>query len=276
MKGTQKLLELGNKILTEGEWIYNERTGKNCLTIPIHIATYDVGAGDFPIDTTRKQAYRGPIMELLGYVRGLTNAQDFADIGAPTWFSNANKTKAWLNNPHRKGENDCGQIYGAVAQADFVKVYKNLKAGIDDRGEIITFWRPETFAKACLRPCMHTHSFQLINGTLHMTSIQRSADVPMAGSWNAIQCYVLLALMAQITGHKPGKVTHIINNAHIYEDQLELFEEQMCRISMFCKPKLIINPEIKTLEDLQTWVTKEDFTLEGYASHESITYPFSE
>ncbi|BAV81245.1 thymidylate synthase [Vibrio phage VCPH] len=268
------LLQLGNKILTRGEWIYNERTATNCLTIPIHIAEYVPEHP--PIDTTRKQAFKAPIAELLGYIRGFTDAAQFAAIGSPTWFANANETQAWLDNPHRKGENDCGLIYGAVAQGDFDKVYNNLKRGIDDRGEIITFWRPETFQYACLRPCMHSHSFQLIGDTLHLTSTQRSADVPMAGSWNSLQAWILLKLMAQITGHKMGIVTHIIERAHVYENQYDLFVEQMSRTPMHV-PNLDvwINPDIQSLDDLRYWVTTDDFKLTGYESHDAIKYPFT-
>ena len=273
---TKHLLELGNKILEEGTWIYNERTKKRCLTIPFHHTVYLPDL--VPIDTTRKQAFIAPTMELLGYFRGLTDAQDFADLGSPTWFANANKTPAWLTNPNRAGDNDCGAIYGAVAQQDFKKVYSNLKKGIDDRGEIITFWRPETFSKACLRPCMHTHSFQLIGDTLHLTSTQRSADVPMAGSWNAVQAWMLLRIMAQITGHVPGIVNHIIERAHVYEDQLELFEEQMSRKPLSNpNTKVWINPSIQTLDDLNHLASKEDFKLIGYNNfHTPIRYPFTE
>jgi thymidylate synthase len=43
----------------------------------------------------------------------------------------------------------------------------------------------------------------------------------------------------------------------------------------FPSPKLIINPDIKSLEDLETWVTMDDFKVEGYEHHETIAYPFS-
>ncbi|POB65590.1 thymidylate synthase, partial [Vibrio vulnificus] len=36
-----------------------------------------------------------------------------------------------------------------------------------------------------------------------------------------------------------------------------------------------INPEIKSLEDLETWVTLDDFWVEGYEHHDPIQYPFS-
>ena len=90
-----------------------------------------------------------------------------------------------------------------------------------------------------------------------------------------VQVYFLLAIMAQITGHKAGKAYHKIVNAHIYEDQLELLRDVQLKREPYESPKLIINPDIKTLEDLETWVTVEDFEVEGYQFHESISYPFS-
>ena len=65
--------------------------------------------------------------------------------------------------------------------------------------------------------------------------------------------------MAQITGNKPGKAYHKIVNAHIYEDQLELMRDVQLKREPFPSPQLEINPDIKTLEDLETWVTMDDF-----------------
>ena len=36
-----------------------------------------------------------------------------------------------------------------------------------------------------------------------------------------------------------------------------------------------LNPEIKTLEDLETWVTMDDFELVGYEHHDPVKYPFT-
>ena len=166
------------EILDEGEWIYNERTGKKCLTKPNVVMEYDVGNNKFPLCTTRKSYWKPAIAELLGYIRGYTSAADFRKLGAKTWDANANDNQAWLNNPSRKGVDDMGKCYGAIAK-DFGgkdlwhKVYNNLKSGIDDRGEIVTFWKPDEFDKACLRPCMFQHQFTLINDTLYLTSYQR-------------------------------------------------------------------------------------------------------
>ena len=62
---------------------------------------------------------------------------------------------------------------------------------------------------------------------------------------------------------------------HIYEDQLDLMVNEQLKREPFPAPKLIINPDIKTLEDLETWVTMDDFDIEGYEHHPPIRYPFS-
>ena len=81
--------------------------------------------------------------------------------------------------------------------------------------------------------------------------------------------------MAQITGNKAGKAFHKIVNAHIYEDQLELMRDVQLKRTPFDSPALHINPDIKTLKDLETWVTLDDFDVSGYQYHDAIKYPFA-
>ena len=94
-------------------------------------------------------------------------------------------------------------------------------------------------------------------------------------NFNMVQVYVLLALMAQITGLKPGKAYHKLVNCHIYEDQLALMRDVQLKRAAYPSPKLNINPDIKSLEDIETWVTMDDFSVEGYEHHPAIQYPFS-
>lgn len=278
-------LELCQRIIDEGQWIENKRTGVRCLTVINADLEYDVGNNQFPLITTRKSFYKAAIAELIGYLRGYDNAAQFREIGCNTWNANANENQAWLNNSHRKGEDDMGRVYGVQGRSwqrpdgsyvdQLKKVANNLKNGIDDRAEIITFYNPGEFEMGCLRPCMHTHTFSLLGDTLHLTSYQRSCDVPLGLNFNQVQCFVLLALMARITGHKAGKAYHKIVNAHIYENQLPLMRDVQLKREPFALPSLTINPQIKTLEDLETWVSTDDFILDGYQCHEAIKYPFT-
>ncbi|MEW7982553.1 MAG: thymidylate synthase [gamma proteobacterium symbiont of Phacoides pectinatus] len=281
----RQYLDLCRRIIEEGRWVENRRTGKRCLTVINADLTYDVGGNVFPLATTRKSYWKPAIAELLGYLRGYSSAADFRALGTRTWDANANSNRAWLENPHRKGEDDMGRVYGVQGRAwrrpdgstlDQLRgIVEHLSRGVDDRGEILTFYNPGEFDRGCLRPCMHTHTFSLLDDTLYLTSYQRSCDVPLGQNFNQLQVFTLLKLMARITGHRPGLAYHKIINAHIYEDQLELMREVQLKREPFPSPRLEINPDIKSLEDIERWVTLDDFAVVGYRHHDPIAYPFT-
>ncbi|MCB9989718.1 MAG: thymidylate synthase [Rhodospirillales bacterium] len=281
----KQYLDLCQRIIDEGTWVENKRTGKRCLTVIDADLTYDVGANEFPLITTRKSFWKAAVAEFLGYMRGYDSAADFRSIGCKTWDANANENEAWLNNPHRKGVDDMGRVYGVQGRRwakpdggtvdQLRKIVDDLSKGYDDRGEILSFYNPGEFHMGCLRPCMHTHTFSVLGDTLYLTSYQRSCDVPLGLNFNMVQVFFFLKLMAQITGLKPGLAYHKIINAHIYEDQLDLMRNVQLKREPFAAPTFHINPDIKTLEDVETWVTTDDFSVEGYECHEAIKYPFS-
>lgn len=309
----KQYLDLCQRIVDEGVWVKNERTGKKCLTVINADLEYDVENNKFPLVTTRKSFWKSAIAELIGYIRGYDSAADFRAIGTKTWDSNSNKNEAWLNNVNRKGEDDMGRVYGVQGRGlkhapsdlqydallklvsegkkeeatsmikdlqsntldQVQKVYNNLKNGIDDRGEIITFWVPNEFDEGCLRPCMYQHHFSLLGGKLYLNSYQRSCDVPLGLNFNMVQVHFFLALMGQITGNIPAKAYHKIINAHIYEDQYDLMKDIQLKRTPTDSPQFFIDPSIKTLEDVETWVTKEHFEVKGYTPQDPIKYPFS-
>lgn len=170
-------------ILDNGIWVENKRTGTRCLTVINADLEYDVGKGEFPLVTTRKAYWKPAIAELLGYLRGYDSAAQFRTVGCNTWNANANENEAWLNNPNRKGQDDLGRVYGVQGRGwkrsdgslfdQLKKVINNLSEGVDDRGEILTFYNPGEFDLGCLRPCMYSHQFSLLGNTLYLTSTQR-------------------------------------------------------------------------------------------------------
>ncbi len=281
----KQYLDLCNRIVSEGKWVDNIRTGNRCLTVIDASFEYDVSEGEFPMLTTRKVFWKQAISEMLGYLRGYTSAAQFRAIGCNTWTANANDNEAWLANPWRKGEDDMGRCYGAQGRGwitpegnkidQLLNVYNDLKQGIDNRSEIMTFMNPGERDRACLNSCMHTHTFSILDGELYLTSYQRSCDVPLGLVFNHLQVAWFLMVMAQITGLKPAKAFHKIINAHIYENQLNLIQDVQLKREPLPLPKIKINPDIKTLKDLETWVTANDFIVEGYNCHPGINFPFS-
>ena len=279
----EQYLCLATTILAEGENVYNERTGKYCKTIINADLEYHYKDG-LPLVTTRQCYWKPAIAELIGYIRGYNSAKQFRKLGTKTWDANANINQDWLNNPNRSGKDDMGRVYGVqgrgwVSQDGFHvdqldKVISNLSQGIDDRGEVVTYWNPGEFNLGCLRPCMHTYTFSLVNKKLYLTVYQRSCDVPLGLTFNTVQAYTMLGLVAMITGSQPGTVYHKIVNAHIYEDQAVNMVTQFMR-DPFESPRLHINHDIQSLNDLETWVTLDDFQVTGYRHHDPIKYEFS-
>lgn len=281
----QQYLDLCERVIREGVWVENKRTGKRCLTIINADLEYDVSEGVLPVLTTKKMNWKMAIAEMLGYLRGYTSAADFRKIGCNTWNANANENEVWLKNPFRKGEDDMGRCYGAQGRDwrnpenksidPLLNIYNDLRKGIDNRSEIMTFMNPGERDRACLNACMHTHTFSILGDKLYLTSYQRSDDLPLGHGFNQIQVGWLLMIMAQITGLKPAKAYHKIVNVHVYEDQLDKLMNTQLKRKPYPLPTLRINPDIKSLKDLETWVTTDDFELINYQHLPGITFPFS-
>lgn len=272
------------KILERGTVQHNERTGKDCYFYHGEMLKYDLSVGNFPLLTTKKMAVKSMIGELLGFIRGLDNAKDFRKLKCGFWDANANESEAWLNNPNRKGEDDLGRIYGVQARKwkahdgssiDQLKdVVDKLSQGIDDRRLIVTHWNPGEIDLQSLPPCHMFYQFGIRDGHLDMCMYQRSCDVPLGVPMNIASYALFLLLIARITGLEPGEYTHFLWNLHIYEDQMPVVRQQLKNIP-FAPPQIWINPKIKTLEDLETWVTPDDFEMINYEHHDPIKYAFS-
>lgn len=129
----RQLLELYQHILDTGTPIHNARTGKDVLMTPGAMSKYDLRDG-YPAATTKKLFFDPMKGELCAFMRGATSAAEFRALGCNIWNQNANETPAWLANPHRKGEDDLGPIYGKQWTAwDAYRVYHTY----DERGGVI-------------------------------------------------------------------------------------------------------------------------------------------
>lgn len=271
-------LELARKVLNDGVLKPN-RTGINTLGIIGGMMQFDLADG-FPIVTTKKTAFRVAIAEMLGFLRGYDSAAQFRKLGCKVWDANANENPQWLNNPKRMCDDDLGRIYGVQAREwngtngyvdQLSNVYEDLKAGIDNRREIITHWNPGEMQNMALPPCHLLYQFGIQDGRLCLSMYQRSADMALGVPFNVVGYAWLLSVMAKITGLKPGIFTHFLHDIHIYENHLEGMREQLSR-RPYGLPQLHITKDINTLEDLENWVTPDDFQLINYNHWPAIKY----
>lgn len=278
-------IDICKKIINKGFVQHNERTKKRCATVFGDLKEYDLSTGKFPLLTTKQMDIRPIAAELLGFIRGYTNAADFRQAGCKIWDANANKTQAWLDNPNRKGEDDLGRIYGAQARdwrktdgssMDQLKsVIERLNKRSDDRRLIVSHWNPGEMDLMALLPCHLMYMFGIEGNILHLSMIQRSMDVPLGCGFNIASYSLLLLLICRITGLSPGKLYHFSWNNHIYQDQMDGIMHQITR-KPFEAPSIWIDERIKSLEDLETWVTVDCFKMVDYQSHPKIIFPFSE
>lgn len=257
-----------------GTDIVNERTGSICRTILNQRIQFD--GNEFPLLTTRKMYWKQAIGEMVAYIRAYRDLRDFHSLGVHTWDANV---EAW-DSCSKRNEFDAGCIYGYSAKTvgtGYLNVLANIINKPNDRGHIWNFWNPKYFDKGCLRPCMYSHQFSVLDGTLHLTSTQRSCDLPLGGAFNLVQCWFLLNITAKLTGLKVGTVTWNITNAHIYGNQIPLVPIQLER-PMYTPPKLIIKDDFDMdilMEILNKDNFEEYFELQDYKHHPAIKYPFT-
>lgn len=254
--------------------VVNERTGSICRTILNQRIQFN--GNEFPLLTTRKMYWKQAIGEMVAYIRAYKDLRDFHKLGVHTWDANV---AAW-DSPYKQGKYDTGTIYGASAQAvnvPYRKIIEQIKTTPNDRGIIWNFWNPHLFHIGCLRPCMYSHQFSVLDGTLHLSSTMRSLDICLGGAFNLVQCWFLLNITAKLTGLKVGTVTWNITNAHIYGNQIPLVPIQLER-PMYTPPKLIIKDDFD-MDALMVLLDKDNFEdyfeLQDYKHHPAIKYPFT-
>lgn len=297
----KQYLDLMRDVLENGTWQEN-RTGVRCVTLPGAMLKFDLADG-FPAVTTKKLAYSSVVGELIGFLRGETNVKAFQELGCKVWDGNAN-ADYWLNNPNNKGDGDLGRIYGAQWRAwyagedwnqngygpslsvdQLANALHEVRNNPTSRRIVVNAWNPAELNQMALPPCHLL--FQLIphvnTGKLHMVMYQRSCDLFLGVPFNIASYATLLHLFAYWTGYKPGTLTMMMADVHIYENHLDQVREQLSRDPMPL-PKLAIDcfedadPEVlkqASLEDLLAALDPADFMLFDYDCHPAIKAPMA-
>lgn len=266
------------------------RTGIDTFMIPGGMMQFDLAHG-FPILTTKRVNIDAVVAELFGFIRGYMSAADFRSLGCRIWDANANVNKDWLENRHRKGEDDLGRIYGVqwrdwavptigteqrgvwVAHIDqLAKAVKTIVEDPTSRRIIVTAWNPGELDQMALPPCHLLYQFIVEQGryALHLCMYMRSCDLFLGVPFNISSYALLLAIVARATGYEPGCLTMFLADCHIYENHVEQVKEQLSREPRLL-PKLRWNrldrdPSVEWMESL----APGDIVLSEYDPHPAI------
>jgi thymidylate synthase len=71
----------------------------------------------------------------------------------------------------------------------------------------------------------------------------RSNDIGLGTPFNLAEGAALLALVGRLTGYTPRWFSYFIGDAHIYENHLEMVQEQLTR-QPFPAPRLVISDRV--------------------------------
>ena len=257
----KQYLDLLNRILAEGVE-KGDRTGTGTISVFGHQMRFNLEEG-FPCLTTKKLHLKSIIHELLWFLNGDTNVKYLQDNGVRIW-------NEWADE-----NGDLGHIYGYQWRSwpdykgghiDQIKeVIDTIKNNPNSRRMIVSAWNVADIDNMNLPPCHAFFQFYVADGKLSLQLYQRSADTFLGVPFNIASYALLLMMVAQVTGLKPGEFVHTLGDTHIYTNHLEQVKLQLTREPRPL-PKMKINPDVKDIFSFKF----EDFELVDYDPHPHI------
>lgn len=208
------------QILEEG-WMAPNRTEYNAQKLIQKTMYFDLGKGELPLLKTKHVAWKTAIKEMLWiYQKASNKVQDFRDMftnGSTIW-------DGW------EGEDGTiGKAYGyQIATFHQVEnLIKTLKTNPQDRSMMLNLWNWQDKSEMNINPCCFLTMWDVTQGKLNCTLIQRSCDMGLGVPLNMIQFAALQIAIAWAVGLKPGTLCHFLQNAHVYENQLDSIKKQL-------------------------------------------------
>lgn len=241
-------IKLIKDILANGE----TRQTRNAVTKAVYGRSFtitELRQGYFPILKGRKMFYKGAFGELAAMFKGPKTLKDFEQEGCNYWSQWANDDgtinvdygNTWLDFD---GVNQLANVVDSISNDPF------------GRRHIITGWHPGNLDEVNLPCCHMLYQWYVTNdGYLDMIWYQRSVDVMvglpsdvlLAAAWNIV--------MAAATGLKPGSITFMLGDTHIYQSHMSGVQEYLKRAEgvMFRQVKYKYQADVESDESPMTF-----------------------
>jgi thymidylate synthase len=133
---------------------------------------------------------------------------------------------------------------------------------------ILSAWNPPDLDKMALPPCHILVQFyvDVEGGYLDAQLYQRSGDMFLGVPYNIASYSMLLHIIAKLTNYKPRFLYHVIGDAHIYENHVDVVEKQLNRVPYIESADLVLSDDIKTIDNID----ESMFQLNNYKSDSTL------
>ena len=261
------------KIMTKGTVGLNARTGIKTYRLPSTQISVNLEA-EFPILMSKKVNWQTAVKEILWIMQKQSNR--ISDLGAHIWDS-------WAD-----AEGTIGKAYGYQVGKRVVRngkeyesqvhyVLETLKEDPSNRQCVIDLWNVDDINEMNLVPCCYSSVWNIIDGKLNCMLVQRSADYPVGVPFDTTQYAALTYMFARHLGVKPGILTHVMADSHIYLNQVAGVKKQLEQYQVLSEhnyrrtaqlPKFVIKPYVDNFFDM----TLDDFMVENYEPMPAIKF----
>ncbi|MBO6226040.1 MAG: thymidylate synthase [Psychrobacter sp.] len=276
-KNEQGYLDLLRYVLNNGS-VKDDRTGTGTISHFGAQLRFDLSDG-LPLFTTKKVHLKSIIHELLWFLSGDTNVAYLQENNVRIWNEWATEAQTMRFN---RAAGDLGPIYGhqwrnygASKRADgsynndgidqISQVIEQIKNNPNSRRLIVTGWNPAEANQVTLPPCHTMFQFFVADNKLSCQLFQRSSDLFLGFSFNAVSYSILIYMIAQVCNLEVGEFIWTGGDCHIYKNHIEQVKLQLSR-SLYAPPTLTLNPDIKNIFDFKY----EDIVVNNYQSHPAI------
>lgn len=255
------------KILFEGVRELNERTGIATLRIPATQIIVDLGE-EFPILQSKKVYWKTAADEIFWMMQKHSNVT--AELNSHIW-------DAWTGE-----DGTIGKSYGyQVGQTtrgyenQVAYILETLKKDPSNRQCVMNLWNVSELDEMNLVPCVYSSVWNVIDGKLNCMLVQRSADYPVGVPFDTTEYAILVHLFARHLGLKPGILTHVMADSHIYENQIDGVKKQLVQFGALTDIRKAEHPQLQFNTDAPEnfWeMSVNDFEIINYDPMPGIKY----